>query len=413
MRAAPTPGSLPEIAGAFLKLGFTCFGGPVAHLGYFREEFVRRRSWLADAAYGDLVALCQFLPGPTSSQVVFGLGMHRGGLPGALAASLCFTLPSAVVMILFGYGVVLAGSVHRAGWLHGLKLAAVAVVAQAVWGMGRSLCPDRPRLTLALLGAALLLLFPGTLVQIGVMIGGAMVGRWLYRPASEPAAAPTATPGIASADSAGLPSSPAGFGRAHAWAIAALGVFVSLLVLLPPLASATDWRALKVFDGFFRAGSLVFGGGHVLLPLLRAEVVPPGWVNDETFLAGYGAAQALPGPLFTFAGYLGTIMHGGNSAWIGGVWCLLAIFLPVWLLIGSALPFWHQLRARHSVQIALRGANAAVVGILLAAFYNPVWLGGVENGRDAATALIAFALLQLWRVPPWAVVLLCAAAGWL
>ena len=411
MSAAPAHGALHEIAGAFLKLGFTCFGGPVAHLGYFREEFVRRRAWLEDAAYGDLVALAQFLPGPTSSQVVFGLGMQRGGLPGALAASLCFTLPSAIVMILFGYGVVLAGSVHGTGWLHGLKLAAVAVVAQAVWGMGRSLCPDRPRLTLALLAAALLLLLPGTLAQIGVMIGGTVVGWWLYRGEPAPTAGPASASAIAQAPDESHPRTSAGFGPSHVWAIAALMFFVCLLVLLPPLAAVTDWRFLKVFDGFFRAGSLVFGGGHVLLPLLRAEVVPPGWVSDETFLAGYGAAQVLPGPLFTFAGYLGTIMRGGNSAWLGGVWCLLAIFLPVWLLIGGALPFWHQLRARHSVQIALRGANAAVVGILLAAFYNPVWLGGVQSGRDAATALAAFALLQVWRLPPWAVVLLCAGAG--
>lgn len=388
---------LLEVAWAFLKLGLISFGGPVAHISYLREEFVSKRRWLGDAAYGDLVALCQFLPGPASSQVVFALGMQHAGWLGGLLASLCFTLPSAVLMILFGYGVAALGDLHNAGWLHGLKLAAVAVVTQAVWGMGRNLCPDRTRLTIGVAAAALLLFFPGALVQVGVIFGGGAFGWWLYRKE------------ILSSEKA----APADW-RHHLVAGGILAVFFLLLALLPVLASTTGRKDIAVFDSFYRAGSLVFGGGHVILPLLRAEVVPNGWVADNTFLAGYGAAQALPGPLFTFAGFLGTAIHSGPDAWIGGLWCLLAIFLPAWLLIAGALPFWHQLRARVWTQAALRGANAAVVGVLLAALYNPVWTEGVKDARDAATAVLAFGLLQWWKAPPWLVVLLAAAAGqWL
>ena len=387
---------LTEVFQAFLKLGLISFGGPVAHLGYFREEFVDKRRWLDDAAYGDLVALCQFLPGPASSQVVFALGRLRAGWAGGLLASLCFTLPSAVLMILFGYGVMAAGDLKDAGWLHGLKLAAVAVVAQAVWGMGRSLCPDRARLTLAGAAAALLLCFPGALVQVGVILGGGAMGWWIYRKSV------THSERAEAAD-----------WKQHFIAGAVLAVFFLLLILLPLLAAATGWKELAVFDSFYRAGSLVFGGGHVILPLLRAEVVPTGWVADDVFLAGYGAAQAVPGPLFTFAGYLGTAIRPGPDAWLGGLWCLLAIFLPAWLLITGALPFWHHLRAKTWTQAALRGANAAVVGVLLAALYNPVWTEGVKSAPDAATALAAFGLLHWWKVPPWLVVLLAALAGML
>jgi chromate transporter len=269
---------LIEVTVVFLKLGLISFGGPVAHLGYFRDEFVRWRGWLDDAAYGDLVALCQFLPGPASSQVVFALGMQRAGLAGAVVASLCFTLPSAALMILFGYGVAALGDLGSAGWLHGLKLAAVAVVAQAVWGMGRSLCPDRARLTIALAGAVCLLVAPGALAQIGVIAGGGMVGWWLYRK---------------SVGGVGQPG--AGNWKGHGLAALALVVFLALLILLPTLAAVTGQKSLAVFDSFYRAGSLVFGGGHVVLPLLRAEVVPRGWVSDDAFLAGYGAAQAVRG----------------------------------------------------------------------------------------------------------------------
>jgi len=385
---------LGEVTRAFLKLGMSSFGGPVAHIGYLRDEFVSKRRWLDDAAYGNLVALCQFLPGPASSQLVFALGKQRAGWLGGLLASLCFTLPSAVLMILFGYGVAAIGDLQHAGWLHGLKLAAVAVVAQAVWGMGRNLCPDRARLTIAVAAAALLLCFPGALVQVGVICGGGAIGWWLYRKA------------VPCSDS----TSQADWSH-HLIAGGILAVFFLLLILLPILASTTGRKDIAVFDSFYRAGSLVFGGGHVILPLLRAEVVPNGWVADDIFLAGYGAAQALPGPLFTFAGYLGTAIHAGPNAWMGGMWGLLAIFLPALLLIAGALPFWHYLRAKTWTQAALRGANAAVVGVLLAALYNPVWIEGVKDAQDAATAVLAFGLLQWWKVPPWLVVLLAAAAG--
>ena len=386
-----------EIGGAFLKLGCISFGGPVAHLGFLREEFVAKRRWLDDAAYSDLVALCQFLPGPASSQLVFALGMQRAGILGALLASVCFTLPSAVLMIVFAYGVASTGDLRDAGWLHGLKLAAVAVVAQAVWGMGRELCPDRARLTLAVIAAAVVLGFAGAMTQVGVIGAGALLGWFLYR-REVTGAVPTALR----------------FAPHHGWAAGALVVFGVLLLVLPVLAARTGSKELNVFESFYRAGALVFGGGHVVLPLLRAEVVPPGWISDDSFLAGYGAAQAVPGPLFTLAGYLGTIISGGERAWVGGVGCLLAILLPSWLLIGGALPFWNVLRGKTWTQAALRGANAAVVGVLLAALYNPVWREGVTNARDVAAVIGAFALLEYWRVPPWLVVLVAAAAGqWL
>ena len=383
-----------EIFLAALRLGCTSFGGPVAHLGYFRKEFVVRRRWLDDAHYADLVALCQFLPGPASSQVVFALGMQRGGLLGAVLASLGFTLPSAALMILFGYGVTTLGDLHNAGWLHGLKLAAVGVVAQAVWGMGARLCPDRARLTLALVTAAGVLIVPSAFSQIGAIAVGAVAGWWRYRNEMTP------TPLIAG-----------GVSRGHFWAGATLAGFALLLVVLPFLATASGQKPIAVFDSFYRAGSLVFGGGHVILPLLRAEVVPTGWVSDDAFLAGYGLAQAVPGPLFTFAAYLGTVMHIGPFAWVGGLWCLLAIYLPAGMLIGGALPFWHLFRAKTWAQAALRGANAAVVGVLLAALYNPVWTSSVTSARSAALAVAAFAALQVWTLPPWVVVIAAAGLG--
>ncbi len=388
---------LPELAGAFLRLGCTSFGGPVAHLGYLREEFVVRRRWLDDAAFADTVALCQFLPGPASSQVVYALGMQRAGLAGALVASACFTLPSAVLMILFAYGVIALGDLRTAGWLHGLKVAAVAVVAQAVWGMGRRLCPDAPRIALAIAAATALLLVPNAMVQVGVIAAGAAFGWIVYR-----REAPTS------------PTAPTGLARSHLWAAGVLGACGSLLVTLPLVAAVTGSRSLAIFDSFYRAGSLVFGGGHVILPMLRAEVVPPGWIADDAFLAGYGAAQALPGPLFTFAAYLGTVIRGGETAWLGGLWCLLAIFLPAWMLIGGALPFWHVLRSRVGTQAALRGANAAVVGVLLAALYNPVWKEGIAGWPDMVAAVVALILLERRLAPPWLVVILAALAGpWL
>ena len=389
----PAIHTLLEVGWAFLKLGLTSFGGPVAHLGYFRKEFVEKRRWLDDAAYADLVALCQMLPGPASSQVVFGLGMRRAGLLGALIGSAGFMLPSAAAMILFAYGVSSLGGLQNAGWLHGLKLAAVAVVALAVWAMGLKLCPDWPTRALGFAAATLVLLVPGAACPVGAILACALIGIILSR---------------------GSPQAPArgrSLGRGHAWAAASLGLFAVLLVLLPVLAGISGNKALAVFDGFYRAGSLVFGGGHVVLPLLRSEVVPPGWIRDDVFLAGYGAAQAVPGPLFTFAAYLGTAIFPGPHAWMGGVLALFAIFLPAWLLVGGAYPFWHLLRETSWAQGALRGANAAVVGLLLAAFCSPVCTEAIRNPRDAAAALVALVLLGPLRLPPWAVVALTALAG--
>lgn len=387
-----------DVAGAFLRLGCISFGGPIAHLGYLRAEFVEKRKWLDDAHYGDLVALCQFLPGPASSQVVFALGMKRAGLLGALAASACFTLPSALLMIGFAYGVAQAADIEGAGWLHGLKLAAVAVVAQAVWGMGRKLCTDRTRLSLCVGSAAVLLLIPGAIAQLGAIAFGGVVGWWRYRGTIAVGSQQT---GVDNA-------------RGHVAAVGALVAFLFLLLVLPPLASATGSRDLGVFDAFYRSGSLVFGGGHVVLPLLRAEIVPRGWLTDGQFLAGYGAAQALPGPMFAFASYLGTAMGTSGPSWPDGLWCLLAIFLPAWLLVGGALPFWHRLRAKRWAQAALAGANAAVVGVLLAALYDPIFTESVRGARDVVAALVAFGLLEQWKAPPWLVVAVSAVAGpWL
>lgn len=397
MTDAPPRSTPAEIAAVFLKLGLTSFGGPIAHLGYFHEEIVRRRHWLDEAEYADLVALCNFLPGPASSQLVFAIGMRRSGILGAFAASLSFTLPSALLLMLFALGLTQVGDLRSAGWLHGLKLAAVAVVAQAVWNLGRKLCPDRARITLALAAAGVVLVLPGAPTQVAVIAAGGVLGWWIYRGRVAASTGPAAR-----------------IARHHVLAAGTLGLLLAALIFLPVIATHMPWRPLAVFDSFFRAGALVFGGGHVVLPLLRAEVVPPGWVNDDAFLAGYGAAQAVPGPLFTFAAYLGSVIFSDTHPWLGGMWCLLAIFLPAWMLIGGALPFWHLLRSKAWTQAGLRGANAAVVGILLAALYNPVWLQGVRDAHDVAPALAAFALLEFWRTPPWLVVILAAAAGqWL
>lgn len=386
-------GRWPEVFAVFLHLGLTSFGGPVAHLGYFRNEFVIRRRWLDDRAYADLVALCQFLPGPASSQVGLAIGLARAGYPGAVAAWTGFTLPSAIALVLFAYGVAALGDVSGAGWLHGLKVVAVAVVAQAVLGMMRSLTPDRERATVAVVATALVLAVPSAWGQIAAIILGAIAGVTLLQ-----AEAPS--------DKASLPLR---IGKRTG--VAMLTIFVVLLVALPLLASATDWQGMKLFDAFYRAGSLVFGGGHVVLPLLQASVVPPGWITNDAFLAGYGAAQAVPGPLFTFAAYLGAAMGPAPNGWIGAAICLLAVFLPSFLLVFGALPFWEELRHRPTAQAALRGVNAAVVGLLLAALYNPVWTAGILNAGDFALATAAFLLLVMWQVPPWLVVILCAAGG--
>jgi chromate transporter len=381
-------GRTTEVFAAFLKLGLTSFGGPVAHLGYFRSEFVERRKWLSESNYADLVGLCQFLPGPASSQVGIAIGLSRAGYPGALAAWTAFTLPSAIALVLFAYGLSVVRGDYGGGWLHGLKVAAVAVVANAILGMARSLTPDRGRATLAVVATAVALSVPSAWGQIGAILLGGVVGILFLRGAVSDDQTVLALP----------------VGR-MAGAIALSMLFV-LLLGLPLLASMTGNSDVQLFDTFFRVGSLVFGGGHVVLPLLKAEVVP-GWVSNDAFLAGYGAAQAVPGPLFTFAAYLGAVIGG----WKVAVLCLIGIFLPSFLLPIGVLPFWDVLRKRAAAQSAMRGVNAAVVGLLLAAFYDPVWTAGVLNKADYALAAAAFLLLFMWKTPPWLVVVLSALGG--
>jgi len=392
-QASPRTPSASEVLWAFLRLGLTSFGGPVAHIGYFRDEFVVRRRWLDEHAYADLVALCQFLPGPASSQVGLSIGLLRAGYAGALAAWVGFTLPSALALTLFAYGVGAAGGALGGGWLHGLKLAAVAVVAQAVLGMMRSLAPDRERATLALAATIFTIVVPTVWGQVGAIVAGGIVGLiWLR--------------GGAMANDSALP-----IDVSRTVAIGALTLFLVLLIGVPWMATESGSQTLILFDAFYRSGSLVFGGGHVVLPLLKAAVVSPGWVSDDAFLAGYGAAQAVPGPLFTFAAYLGAMMRPQPNGWIGALIALVGIFLPSFLLVIGVLPFWQTLRRRASAQAALRGVNAAVVGLLLAALYNPVWTSGVTSAADFAVASAAFLLLFMWRTPPWLVVILCAIAG--
>jgi chromate transporter len=392
-KAESRAGSAIEVLRVFLRLGLTSFGGPVAHLGYFRAEFVTRRRWLDEAAFADIVALCQFLPGPASSQTGISIGILRAGLPGAFAAWLGFTMPSALAMILFGYGIA-AFDLEQAAWLHGLKIVAVAVVANAVWGMARSLAPDRERATVAVAAAILALALPSAAGQIGAILAGGVVGWALLRGAAAPqAAVPLAVR---------LP---------RAWSVACAIAFLVLLLGLPALSAVVPWHPLALVDAFYRSGALVFGGGHVVLPLLQSSVVPPGWVSNDAFLAGYGAAQAVPGPLFTFSAYLGTVMGPPPNGWAGGLLCLAAIFLPSFLLLIGVLPFWDRVRGRPAVQSALRGVNAAVVGLLLAALYQPVWTSAILAPGDFAIGIVAFLLLALWAVPPWLVVIIGAAAA--
>lgn len=385
----------------FLRLGLTSFGGPVAHLGYFRDEFVQRRQWLTERSYADLVALCQFLPGPASSQVGMALGLLRAGMPGALAAWLGFTLPSALVLALFGLGLAAGATVLSPGALHGLKVVAVAVVAQAVWGMARSLCVGRARVTLMALSACAVLWWPDVGAQVGVMLVAGGVGWWLF---GRGAAALSADAPSLADDGLHVPV------RRRTGAVLLL-VFAALLVLLPLAVSLWPGRVLALFDAFYRVGALVFGGGHVMLPLLQAVVVPPGWVSADAFLAGYGATQAVPGPLFTFAAFLGAAMAPWPGGWLAALVCLAAIFLPSFLLVAGALPFWEPLRRSASAQAALAGVNAAVVGLLLAALYDPVWTSAILGAADFGLALLAFVALVFWRVPPWAVVLGSGVAG--
>ena len=382
-----------EVFAAFLKLGLTSFGGPVAHLGYFHQEFVVRRKWLDNDAYADLVALCQFLPGPSSSQVGIALGLSRAGLGGALAAWVAFSLPSALLLMAFAAGLDSFGDVLGAGGLHGLKLAAVAVVALAIFTMARALPPDRLRGLLVGGATAIALVLPSAVGQIGAILLGAVAGMAWCR-------------GETSQGPAHLSVS-----VSRKAAVAALVVFFALLLALPVLAAALSSHALTLFATFYRVGSLVFGGGHVVLPLLQAEVVVPGWVGNDAFLAGYGAAQAIPGPLFSFAAYLGMVMGPPPNGWAGAALCLVAIYLPSLLLVIGVLPFWDGLRRSVWTQAALRGVTAAVVGLLIAAFYQSMWAVAIRDSADFALALAAFLLLFLWRTPPWLVVGLCAAAG--
>ena len=398
------PSSATQVLLAFLKLGLTSFGGPIAHLGYFRHQFVERRRWLDDAEFAELVALCQFLPGPASSQVGIAIGLKQAGWLGALAAWIGFTLPSALLLIGFAWQLVAAGELQRAPWLHALLIAAVAVVAQAVWTMGRQFCAGRLPLAIALVAATACLLAGSGLIQLVVLAAAACAG-WLLLPMPQDARVP-------------LPSTDTDAGASRPAGIVALLIFAVLLVGLPVAASMTADHTLALADRFFRTGSLVFGGGHVVLPLLQAQVVPPGWISNQSFLAGYAAAQAVPGPLFTFAAYLGAAMGPEPHGWLGAAICLVAIFLPSFLLVFGVMPFWATLRRRAAVRAALQGVNAAVVGVLLSALYNPVFTSAIYSASDFAIALTGFLLLVVWKLPSWGVLVLCtlyaltsAAAG--
>lgn len=388
----PETGSVGEVFGAALKLGLTSFGGPIAHLGYFREEYVLRRRWLDERAYADLVALCQFLPGPASSQVGIGIGTMRAGPLGGLAAWLGFTLPSAIALTAFAYGVD-RWDVSDAGWVHGLKVVAVAVVAQAVWGMARQFCTDRAGATIAILAALVVVGSQTALAQVLTIAAAAVIG-WRLFPVQPEAVGEHRTVRL---------------GRA--FGIVSLGLFFGLLAGLPLLRLGSSGGVLDLFASFYQVGALVFGGGHVVLPLLRAEVVPPGWLTDGQFLAGYGAAQAVPGPLFTFAAYLGAVRTPSPTGVVGATVALVAIFLPAVLLIFGALPFWETLRAHPEFRSALRGINAAVVGILLAALYSPVWTSAILQPRDFGLAVACLGLLMIWKLPPWCVVVFAAVGG--
>ena len=391
--------SAARVLGVFLRLGLTSFGGPTAHLAIFHDEFVTRRRWLDAGAYADLVALCQFLPGPASSQAGLAIGYLRAGYAGAAMAWLGFTAPSALIMTLFAYGFTLGWSAEAA-WLHALKLVAVAVVAQAAWTMGRSLWTDGRRSAIGIVAAIMLLVFPAPAVQLAVIAAGALAGRWLLAADPSPRGAPV-----------GTDSSFAEGGVHRRGGAVLLAAFAVLLVALPLAATVSATPSVAVFDSFFRAGALVFGGGHVVLPLLEAEVVAPGWVGADEFLAGYGAAQALPGPLFTIAAFLGAHVPFFESPATGALVALVAIFAPSFLLVPGLLPYWGALRERPGARAALAGVNAAVVGLLLAALYDPVFTGSVGGATDFAWVLGAFGLLFVLRWPPWLVVLVAAVAA--
>ena len=381
-----------EVLLVALRLGLTSFGGPIAHIGYFRDEYVTRRQWLSEQRFAELVGLCQFLPGPASSQLGIAIGMGRAGYIGALAAWLGFTLPSAVALILFAYGVDALGG-EATEWLHGLKIVAVAVVALALWGMGKTLTPDKTTIAIAISASAVLLFTDTAILQLAVIAGGAVLGLAFLRPGDiTPTPSPDKTGGVPVA-------------------AIALILFFALLLALPIASELINNDPLALADSFYRSGSLVFGGGHVVLPLLEAEVVPPDLVSKDDFLAGYGAAQAVPGPLFTFSAYLGTIAGVLSPVWAGGLLALGSIFVPAFLLVFGVLPFWDRLRAYTRARAAISGVNAAVVGILLSALYDPVFTGAITSPEDFALAAGALALLAFWKTPPWLVVVLTGGAG--
>ncbi|CAI9121983.1 MULTISPECIES: chromate efflux transporter [Acetobacteraceae] len=382
-----------EVLFIFLRLGVTCFGGPIAHIGYFRNEFVVRRRWLDERAYADLVGLCQFLPGPASSQVGFSIGLMRAGYLGGLAAWTGFTLPSALVLVLFAYSAGALGGPIGLGLLHGLKLVAVAIVAQAVWGMARTLCPDRVRASIAVLAALIILFVTSPFAQIGAIALGGVVGLWLCRTISPSDSGHVAMP------------------VSRRVGMAAFLAFGALLFAPPVLGQHGAPGGLSLFNAFYQSGALVFGGGHVVLPLLHEAFVTPGLVSDDAFLAGYGAAQAVPGPLFTFAAYLGVIVKLPPHGVAGAFLALLGIFLPGILILIGVLPFWDSLRSRPAAQAIMRGVNAAVVGLLGAALYTPVWTSAVKSSGDFGLVLVGFVLLTVWRAPPLVVVAISAVGG--
>ena len=388
----PSRGSWLEVFTVALRLGLTSFGGPIAHLGYFRVEYVQRRGWLDESTFADLVALSQFLPGAASSKLGISIGVLRAGLPGALAAWLAFTLPSAIAMVVFALSLQSIGE-QAAGWLHGLKIVAVAAVALAVWSMARNLAWDRARGTIALASAAAILAVQLPAMLIAVVVIAGVIG-WRFLP----------VPGVESRPHVHVPL------PRLVWIASAILYFV-FLIGLPLLVAVAPSQSIALFDAFYRAGALVFGGGHVVLPLLQPAVVGPGWISNDTFLAGYAAAQAVPGPLFTLSAFLGASMIPEPNGWAGALVALAAIFLPSFFLAFVALGTWGMLRSRPAVQAVLRGVNAAVVGVLLAALYTPVITTSIIKPIDAALALVAFAMLAVWEVPPWIVVLVAAAGG--
>lgn len=380
--------ALLEILLVSTRLGLTSFGGPIAHLGYFHEEYVRKRKWLDEKSYADLVALCQFLPGPASSQVGIGIGVMRGGVLGGIISFIGFTLPSVIALILFA--LVLEGlNVSDLSWIHGLKIVAVAVVAHAILGMAEKLTPDLKRKTIALLALVVTLLWQTAFSQVGVILVAGIIGFLLYR------------------QQAASEDTEFKFPVSRTFAVICLTLFFGLLILLPIIREATSISWIAFFDSFYRSGSLVFGGGHVVLPLLEREFVPTDWISEEAFLAGYGAAQAVPGPLFTFAAYLGAVING----WQGGLLATFAIFLPAFLLILGTLPFWNMLRRNPKIKGALMGVNAAVVGILISAFYKPIWTSTIIKPIDFAFAAVLFSMLVYWKLPPWVIVVTGALGG--